>query len=137
MLLLISLPLWPQVNVFDESLSFVGMGLDELIERFGPPKSVAAVRGNELWQDDVVFQYSEGDFYIHRDRVWQVRLVSALGVSNRDRKSVVLLALGSSVEDRGDHLLLPISGNNWPLMLKVNVNNSGLVTDIFIYRSDF
>jgi len=56
---------------YDALLSLVGLRLDELIARFGVPRAVHAVRGAEEWQDDVVFVYSQGDFYIHRDRVWQ------------------------------------------------------------------
>jgi hypothetical protein len=113
------------------------MTLPELIERFGTPKTAIAVRGNEQWQDDVVFQYTEGDFYIYRDRVWQVMLSSACGISNRDRKAAVLLVLGNTAEDKGDHILFSISGKSWPLMLRVNLSNSGLVTAIYIYRPDF
>jgi hypothetical protein len=138
LLIIFTLPLCAQQTaVNDEKLSFVGMTLADLIERFGTPKTVTAERGNEHWQDDVVFQYNEGDFYIHRDRVWQVMLPSACGVSNRDRKAVVLLVLGDTAQDRGDHILLPISGKDWPLMLRLNMNNSGQVSAIYIYRPDY
>jgi hypothetical protein len=139
LLLFLTLPLWTQerlVNV-DEQFSFVGLRLEELIERFGPPKTVFAARGSELWQDDVVFQYDVGDFYIYRDRVWQVRLSSVRGISVRDPKQVALLVMGDNVQDMGDHLLLPVSGNNWPMMFRVNINQAGLVSAIYIYRSDY
>jgi len=133
---LISFPLQAQVNG-DEQLSFIGMTLEDLIGRFGIPRSVIVARGNENWQDDVVFQYTEGDFYVYIDRVWQVRLASAFGISNRDRKTAVLRTLGNTAEDRGDYVLFPISGREWPLMLKVNFNNSGHASAIYIYRPDF
>jgi len=136
LILLTSLSLWAQDNG-DERLSFIGMTLEDLIGRFGTPKSVIVARGNENWQDDVVFQYTEGDFYIYVDRVWQVRLASAFGISNRDRKAAVLRTLGNMAEDRGDHVLFSISASNWPLMLRVNFNNSGQVNAIYLYRSDF
>jgi hypothetical protein len=98
------------------------MTLAELIGSFGAPKTVLSVRGIEQWQDDVVFQYSEGDFYIHRDRVWQVMLPSVYGFSNRDRKAVVLLTLGNKAQDMGNHILFPVSGKDWPLMLRVNMS---------------
>jgi hypothetical protein len=139
-LFLLAFPVWAQhtaiVNT-DERLSFVGMTLAEVIERFGAPRTVFTARGNELWQDDVVFQYPEGDFHFYRDRVWQVRLTSVSGISNRDRKAAVLLILGNTAEDRGDHVLFSISGRDWPLMLRVNFNNSGLVSAIYVYRPDF
>jgi hypothetical protein len=113
------------------------MRLAELIERFGPPETVSTARGGEVWQDDVVFHYSEGEFYIFRDRVWQVKLTAAFGVSLKDPKAVALLLLGNEVQDLGDHLLLPLPGGGWPLTLRVNFSNTGLVSAIFIYRPDF
>ena len=142
-LMLFALPLLAQERPLNTGLSieehhsFIGMTLQELIERFGSPRAVAAVRGNEVWQDDVVFQYTGVDFYIHRDRVWQVLFASAYGVLNGDRKAAVLLTLGDKAEDMGDHLLMPVTGRNWPLMLRVNFSNNGLVTAIFLYRPNF
>jgi hypothetical protein len=133
-----SLPLFAQQAInTDERLSYVGLTLAELIGRFGTPRAVIAARGLEPWQDDVIFEYAEGDFYIYRDRVWQVRLASMYGISRNDRKAAVLLTLGDTAEDRGNYVLFPISGRNWPLALRVNLNDSGLVSAIYIYRPDF
>ena len=132
LLFFIAMPLFAQ----DDSYSLVGIKLADLIERFGAPKAVLAARGNEIWQDDVVFQYDEGDFYIFRDRVWQIKLSSAHGVSLGDPRAAALLVTGSAAEDRGDHLLLPLAGSR-PLMLRINFNNMGVVSSIFIYRPDF
>ncbi|MCL2230174.1 MAG: hypothetical protein FWC01_03700 [Treponema sp.] len=124
----------------DEQLSLVGMMMADLLERFGSPRSVITERGNEAWQDDVVFQYNGADFYIYRDRIWQIKIASTHGVSNGDRRTAVLQVLGNGAQDRGDHLLLPITGKNWPLMIRVNFSNSGntgQVTAIYIYRPDF
>jgi len=124
----------------DDQLSFVGMMMADLIERYGSPGTVAVERGNEIWQDDVVFQYNGADFYIYRDRVWQVRLASTHGISNGDRKAAVLLVFGYRAADMGDHLLIPLTGRDWPLMLRVNfntINNTEQVSAIYIYRSDF
>ena len=121
----------------DEKLAYIGMTLEQLIERFGVPRTVVAARGNETWQDDVVFQYADADFFIHRDRVWQAKFSTACGISTRDRKAAVMLLLGNTAEDKGDHALLSIPDKDWPTMIRVNFNNSGQVISIFIYRSDF
>jgi len=118
-------------------LSYIGLKLAELIERLGPPRAVSAARGNELWQDDVVFQYNEGDFFIYKDRVWQVKFLSAYGISLGDPRQAALLVLGEAAEDRGDHLVLPLQGKDWPLVIRVNLNGAGRVAAIFIYRPDF
>jgi len=124
----------------EEQLSFVGMMMADLLDQYGSPRSVLAERGTEVWQDDVVFQYNGADFYIYRDRIWQVKFASTQGVSNGDRKSNVLRVMGSSTEDMGDYALLKITGKDWPLMMRVNFsnsNNNGQVTAIYIYRPDF
>jgi hypothetical protein len=134
--LLIAKPfLWAQVS--DDARLLVGLKLADLVARFGPPQSVYAARGQEPWQDDVVFTYSEGDFYIFKDRVWQVGLKSARNVSVGDPRQAVLLALGEGALDQGDHVLLPLPDNGWQLMLRVNLNASGRVSAIFIYRPDY
>ena len=139
LLMFFALPLWPQeqVGVNGELFSLVGMKVAELIEQFGPPIAVFTVRGNEVWQDDVVFHYAGADFYIVKDRVWQVKLAAALGINSGDPKQAALLVLGVKAQDRGDHLLMPVSGGDWPLMFRVNINNAGRVAAIFIYRPDF
>jgi len=120
----------------DEQLSFVGMMMADLLEKYGSPRSVVADRGSEIWQDDVVFQYNGADFYIYRDRIWQVRLSSTHGISDGDRKAVVLLTL-SSAEDKGDYALFAINSKDWPLMMRINFNSAGQVAAIYIYRPDF
>jgi hypothetical protein len=102
----------------------------------GVPQSVYAVRGIEEWQDDVVFVYTTGDYYVFKDRVWQMGVKAAFRIRAGDPKAAALLVLGEGVEDRGDHLLYPIAGLNWPLTLRCNFDSSGKVTVIFIYRSD-
>jgi lipopolysaccharide export system protein LptC len=139
LLLIMSFIAWPQEQLVntDERLSFVGMRLAELIEYLGPPEMVYTARGIEVWQDDVVFHYTEGDFYIFKDRVWQVKLTAAFGLSLKDSKAAALLLLGKEVLDMGDYLLLPLPSGDWPLMLRVNFNNAGLISAIYIYRPDF
>ena len=121
----------------EEQQEFVGMMLSEVIERYGPPRSVAVARGVELWQDDVVFRYTGVDFYIFKDRIWQVRFNTTYGITNGDRKDVVLLTLGESAEDMEDYVLLAIDGKDWPLLLRVNFNNDMKVNAIYLYQLFF
>ncbi|MDR3247824.1 MAG: hypothetical protein LBT39_03470, partial [Treponema sp.] len=60
--------------------AFIGLTLEGLFARFGVPREVYALRGQEEWQDDVVLVYPQGDFYVFRDRVWQVGVPSAHGI---------------------------------------------------------
>ena len=97
---------------------------------------VHAARGNEYWQDDVVFVYSDWDFYFFRDRVWQIGLKSGYGMKIGDPKAAALLVLADKANDEGDYLLYPITGGAWPLSLRVNFI-AGKISGIFIYRVDF
>jgi hypothetical protein len=115
----------------------IGLTLEGVITRFGTPKSVYPVRGLEVWQDDVVFEYEDWDLYIYKDRVWQVGLKTAYGVSLGDRRAAVLLVLGEGYQNYDDHILFPLPSRSWPMMLRVNVNVAGTVSALFVYRSDF
>jgi hypothetical protein len=118
--------------------TLIGLTLESLLSSFGSPQSVYAVRGAEEWQDDVVFVYPLGDFYVFRDRVWQIGLKSAYGIRIGDSRAVVELALGDKIEVFEDYYLLALPGRGWPLMLRVNTNGSGgRVSALFIYRPDF
>ncbi|MDR0455814.1 MAG: hypothetical protein LBH20_03915 [Treponema sp.] len=135
----LAFPLWAQTASpaqHEEPISFVGMKVDELIRRFGSPQTVYTARGTENWQDDVVFVYNEGDFYIYRDRVWQVGLKSVYGIRVGDFKAVAMLVLGEGAQDKGDYVLYPLGGNAWPLSLCVNFN-ADKISAIFVYRPDY
>ncbi|GHU87269.1 hypothetical protein FACS189476_02430 [Spirochaetia bacterium] len=133
--------LWPQETAggADDPSALIGLTLEALLNRFGIPQSVYAVRGLEDWQDDVVFVYQAGDFYVFRDRVWQIGLKSAYGIRVGDPRAAVELALGDKAEVFEDHFLLSLPGKAWPLMLRVNLSGpaGAGVSALFIYRPDF
>ena len=135
--MLVIIPLWPQ-GQFQENdpALLIGISLEELIRRFGVPRSVYAVRGLEEWQDDVVFVYDEGDFYIIKDRVWQLGLSAAYLIRSGDSRSAVFLNFGEAISFAEDYAIFLLRGYNWPLALRCNFDSGGRVTAIFIYRSD-
>jgi len=140
-LIVTSIAIWPQtfqpvVEQMGEPFSFVGMTLTELITRFGVPESVYTARGDEEWQDDVVFVYDAGDFYIFRDRVWQIGITSVYGIRTGDLKAVALLILGDEARDMGDYILFRLHGSAWPLSLRVSIRDDR-ISAIYIYRPDF
>jgi hypothetical protein len=140
--LIAGLPLWAQnasplaPGQYDEQITFIGMKLDDLYRRFGAPQTVYTARGGETWQDDVVFVFKEGDFYIYRDRVWQIGVKSIYGIRVGDVKSVAMLVLGENAKDGGDHVLYSFSGGAWPLSLRVNFT-AGKISAIYVYRPDY
>jgi hypothetical protein len=120
-----------------EPEALIGLTLEGLYSRFGVPQAVHALRGGEVWQDDVVLVYPQGDFYVFRDRVWQVGLPAARGIRVGDSREAVILALGDQAWEGEDYFLLPIRGRAWSMTLRVNMGGAALVTEIFVYRDDF
>jgi hypothetical protein len=120
-----------------DPVALIGLTLEDIIARFGAPKSVHAVRGLEPWQDDVIFVYEDRELYLYKDRVWQVGLNSAYGVNVGDSRSVLPLLLGEDIQAFEDYSLFVLPSRGWPLTIRCNVGPSGAISAIFIYRSDF
>jgi len=139
----LSLPLGAQENPAPGALpqediaGYVGLTLEAILSRFGTPQGVYPVRGLEEWQDDVVFVYPQGDFYLYRDRVWQVGLKAAKGLALGDSRELVLLVLGEKARDRGNRIDLEMEGYSWPLTLRFQMDEKGRVRGIFLYRPDY
>jgi hypothetical protein len=117
--------------------SLIGLTLEEMISRFGIPQAVYALRGLEEWQDDVVFVYDQGDFYVYKDRVWQLGVSAACDIKLGDSRGMVALALGEGNQNFEDYSVFALPGQAWPLALRVNFDDSGVVSAIFVYRPDF
>ncbi|MDR3334219.1 MAG: hypothetical protein LBT13_04960 [Treponema sp.] len=149
-----TIPLWSQQQNGDTSpqvqadpagdrdpSSMIGLTLEALYSRFGIPRSVYAVRGIEVWQDDVVLVYDQGDFYVYKDRVWQIGVKDAYGITLGEKRTVVSSMLGEGMRNFEDHILFPLPNRGWPLMLRINFedvsNSEARVSAIFIYRPDF
>jgi hypothetical protein len=121
----------------EDPAQIVGLTLESVYARYGVPESVYAVRGAEEWQDDVVFVYQDRDLYVFRDRVWQVGLKSALGISLGDSAGMAFLMLGEGVQSFDGRLIYSLPSRSWPLQLRLDLDEAGKVTAIYIYRSDF
>jgi hypothetical protein len=133
LLLFIAMPLAAQ----EDPAQIVGLTLAAVYGRYGIPESVHAVRGAEEWQDDVVFVYKDWDLYIYQDRVWQVGLKSALGISLGDSAGMAFLMLGEGVQSFDGYLLYSLPPRSWPLQLRLDIDGTGKITAICLYRSDF
>ncbi|MDR2471243.1 MAG: hypothetical protein LBD09_03925 [Treponema sp.] len=120
----------------EDPAAIIGMTLEELFTRYGVPKQVYAVRGTAAWQDDVVFVYDAGEFYIFGNRVWQLKLRSAYHVKDGDNRAAVTRTLGAGRDFEG-YTLYQLPGKAWPLMLRINWTQAGRAAEIYIYRPDF
>ena len=128
-----AMPLFPQET---NPGSYIGLTLSSLIELLGVPQTVHASRGINEWQDDVVFVYETGNFYIFRDRVWQIEIRSAYRIRAGDSRNTVLLSFGEPVSSASDFAIFHLSGYSWPMSIRFNFDSNGRVTVIYIFRSD-
>jgi hypothetical protein len=121
----------------EEPFTLIGLSLTEVLARFGPPQAVYPVRGLAEWQDDVVFEYEDQDLYVYRDRIWQLGLKTACGISLGDTRQLVLLIFGEKARIFPGYILVSLPESSWPLCLRVNLDSQDKVSGLFIYRSDF
>jgi fucose permease len=115
----------------------IGLPLRDLIGEYALPTGVNAVRGKESWQDDVAFSYNGITLFVAQNRVWQLSVPKALGVSVGDRREEALVALGTGADNNPAHILYPINDRPWPIAARFNIDETGKVEHIYIYRSDF
>jgi len=135
-ILLPALLVFSQADNISDPASLIGMTLPDLIKNYGVPKNVYAVRGVEIWQDDVVFVYDRIEFFIYGNRVWQVKVRSAYNIKNGDNRTAVGRVMGEGRNFEG-YTLYQLPGKAWPLMLRINWDTSGRAEGLYIYRSDF
>jgi hypothetical protein len=131
-------PLWrlKEPRLEENPINLIGMSVKELFENYGPPAAVYASRGIETWQDDVVFEYTGVDFYIYKDKVWQISLDAGKGVRIGDPKAAGMLVLGEAARDNDNHILGKIPNTSWPLEWRFNIEG-GKISAIYLYRMDY
>jgi len=115
----------------------VGATLQSIITQFGSPLAVYAVRGQEPWQDDVVFSYDGIDLYWYQNRVWQVAVTQGYGIKKGDPKETVLSVLGEPLIQQDAFLVFRLPSRGWPLRLRVQLSETNTVGGLFVYRPDY
>lgn len=117
--------------------SYVGFTLEMINDRLGMPVSVYAVRGDEAWQDDVVFMYPDIELYIFKDRVWQISPASAYNMEIGDSIEQVKSIMGEPLVATEQFLLYRLPSQAWPVMFRINLNQEKKAASFYIYRADF
>ncbi len=126
----------------DDYAALVGKTLPDLLSQYGSPYKAYAVRGKEVWQDDVVLAFRDFDCYVYEDRVWQVRVDAAYGVKAGDSRAAVKEVLGAKVVSNyqpyefDSCILLRLPSGSWEMTLRVNFDDADKADALFIYRSD-
>ncbi len=120
----------------------IGLELQTALRSFGPPQHVYPIRGDQPWQDDVVFFYSTHLYlYWYDDRVWQVRFDrnfegSVLGLSMGASREDAQKSLGKPIASREDWEIFQLPDRGFPVRARLFFTSDRL-SDIYIYRSDF
>lgn len=124
-------------------VSLMGMELSSLIELYGVPVSVYSVRGDEEWQDDVVFDYGGFAVFLWENRVWQIVFydgfehdVEGLVPGMSWDSALAATSDFSSVSSDDAKIVFVLPRWSYPVRL-VLVREGDVLSDIYIYRSDF
>jgi hypothetical protein len=130
-------PVYKTITEIDDPVALIGMSVRDVLATFGPPENVYAVRGAEEWQDDVVFEYKSIDFYLYRNRVWQITPPKINNISIGDPKAVVALVHGDKLKDNGAYIITEVPGRAWKIETRYNIDANGKIGAIYIYRTDY
>lgn len=136
-------PLFSKPQFLEDNPSkYLGFFIKQTLEKFGIPDSVYTVRGNEAWQDDVVFRYSPGyDFFWFKDRIWQIRFTSkykslVLGIKIGDTQEKAISLLGLPYVQTETYMIFRLPDQGYPIHLRI-ILVQGIIQDIYVYRADF
>jgi len=142
LILLVGLAAQEAAQLPDDPSSLLGLGLSEVVGSRGLPARLAVARGPEPWQDDVVFEYSDGfSFYWSGDRVWQVRFgpaykASVFGVFIGDETDKMLSLLGQPWKTLSGALVWRLPWKGYPVELRVLVEGTR-AAGMAVLRTDF
>jgi hypothetical protein len=120
----------------------VGMDLKSAMDSLGLPQSMFSFRGSEEARDDVVFYYSDHLYlFWYRDRVWQVRFdrryaAPVLGYSLGMARDQVLQGSTRALRALGDSLYFDMDSGAVPMRVRLAFSG-GVLSDLYVYRSDF
>jgi hypothetical protein len=125
-----------------DPLSLIGLDLKAATDSLGLPQEMFPFRGTEEARDSVVFYYGDHSYlFWFKGRVWQVRydrrytgpvLGFALGMTRGQAQA----AAATLLSPNGDSLYFDINDRAYPVRVRL-LFAADVVTDIYIYRSDF
>jgi hypothetical protein len=125
----------------DDPTPLLGSGLADFLAQAGPPSSVLAARGPEVWQDDVVFVYPPGlrcHWYI--DRLWRLSFgtgypATVFGLFVGDPQDKALSLLGPPWLSGEGLFVWRLPWKGYPVALSAEIKD-GKIAGLAVYRSD-
>ena len=141
-LCLLSAFLLPAAAEEIEPLRLIGLEIKDAVAACGLPQEMFSYRGPEETLDNVVFYYPDHRYlFWYRNRVWQVRcdkrfsgpvLGFTLGMTREQVEKAAAWVLIPS----GDSLYFDVTESRIPVRVRLAFTSS-LLTDVYVYRSDF
>lgn len=121
----------------------IGLTLEQAISVFGYPDSMYVYRGEEAWQDDVVFYYPNHLYlFWYNDRVWQIRLdkrytAPFFGLSIGDSKETVNELLGNAIGAEENWEVYQMASDGFSIRMRLFYSEENEINDVYIYRGDY
>jgi hypothetical protein len=126
----------------------LGFSIEQVYENYGIPAEIFPFRGEEEWQDNVVF-YFPNHFYLFwfQNRVWQVRIDTRyspyfMGIRMGMSKADVTRKLGEPFYIDTDSIVYNLPDQGVPVRMRLffSISEPAIIselTDVYIYRGDF
>ncbi len=120
----------------------IGMDIRTAFQTLGAPQQMFTLRGVDESEDNVVFFYPDFTYlFWYKDRVWQVRFdrrsaATVFGISLGMTREQVSRANPTPMTQAGDSLYFDLESAAFPLRVRL-VFNSSVLSDLYLYRSDF
>ena len=139
----------PDESEAPEPVSILGMHPADIFETLGPPDEIYPLRGENNWQDDVVFYYNNNLYlFIFKNRVWQIRADyryqdKILGIKPGLTQEETIEILGRPFSAKeGEYIFLnPASltrlETGFPLRMRILYDTEKRISDIYLYRGDY
>ena len=120
----------------------IGLDLPAAVSALGLPQEMSTYRAAGENLDNVVFYYPDYLYlFWYRNRVWQVRCDRrfagpVLGLTLGMSREQVERASPRQLTPNGDSLYFDLDSKSYPIRVRL-VFTSGVLYDLYVYRSDF
>lgn len=120
----------------------IGLDLKSALSTLGVPQEVFPFRGPDETQDNVVFYYADYLYlFWYQNRVWQVRCDRRFarpifGLTLGLPRETIVRTFPRPLTENGDSLYFDIDETQYPIRVRLVIAD-GVLSDVYVYRSDF
>lgn len=137
---------WENSGYLEESpeiREYLGFTMQNIWDTFGVPAEVFPFRGEDEWQDNVVFYYPNHVYlFLFDNRVWQIRIDSRYEknitgtIKMGTSKDTILRRLGEAFYEDSESCMYILPDHGVPVRMRLFFKDDTL-NDVYIYRGDF